>query len=130
MNRRLRLPVIVAAMTIAGSATASAACLQANTDGQVAEGRVTALRYTDLVGRWHSTFVLTLAKPACMEGKEEEEQVANAPRIQIFSTDAAVQRQIGRLAGKMVTVTGSPFPEHTVHHRAPIVLDVKAIQSR
>lgn len=114
----LALPMLVGA--------AAAECLSSLQEGS-AEGRLTRVRFFDLVGRPEVTLILELKTPACMTGPDEYDQVERTKRIHIFSTDKSVRRRLSQAVGKAVQVTGKPFGEMTVHHHAPIVMDVRAV---
>jgi hypothetical protein len=103
-------------------------CLQANAEGQVAEGRVVSGRFTDFAGRTEQAFILQLARPTCLAGDDDGDKVERADRIHVFSMDAELRGKIRAAVGRTVRVKGSPFGAHTAHHHAPIVMPISAIE--
>ena len=65
-----------------------------------------------------------------MEGPETDDNVKSTTTIHVFSSNEQVLARFKALVGKTVQVSGNPFPEHTSHHHAPIVLDVAEITAR
>ncbi len=114
------------------SASAAAECLHANTEGQVAEGRLAFARIIDYGygGRKENAYILVLTKPACLEGPVEYDQIESTLKIHVFSLSDAMLRKLKANVGKIVCVSGNPFGEHTAHHHAPIVMDVSEVGPR
>jgi hypothetical protein len=113
------------------AATAQAQCMRINAEGQAAEGRLTTGNFRDAANRRESAFILQVAKPACLTGAEDpRDNHQNVRRIHLFSTKDDVRARISGFVGKTVRVRGSPFPAHTAHHHAPIVMDVSEIDTR
>jgi hypothetical protein len=111
--------------------TADGACLMADQDGQEAEGRLERVKVTTEAYRQTETaFLLLLSKPACLEGKSEYDKVESSKRIHVFSMDEGIRRKLRKNVGKTVRVRGWAFGEHTVHHHAPIVLNVTGFVER
>jgi hypothetical protein len=77
--------------------------------------------------RTEKAFLLQLRTPACLEGPDEYDQVDKSERIHVFSMDAALRKRMRQLVGKSVRVSGSAFGEHTAHHHAPIVMEIRKI---
>jgi hypothetical protein len=114
------------------SAPAAAECLHANTDGQVAEGRLAFARFIDYGygGRKESAYILVLPKSVCLDGPVEYDQIESSRKIHVFSLNDTLLRKLKANVGKMVRVSGNPFGEHTAHHHAPIVMDVSGVGRR
>ena len=108
---------------------AAAECLHANTDGQVAEGKLRVGRFTDGMGRPEQAYILQLRARVCLDGSDQDNKVDRSRTIHIFATDTATQRRLQSLVGKTIRVSGNPFVAHTVHHHAPIVLRVTKIDA-
>lgn len=112
-------------------ATAGAAeCMRFDAPGEVAAGRLTIERRSDAAGRPERPFILRLAAPACLDADDEEYRVKSTRTIHIYSSDEKVHAGLGRFVGKTVQVRGRPFAAHTVHHHAPIVMDISEIVGR
>jgi len=109
---------------------AHAECLKASAEDQSAEGRLTSVVITvpDYKLK-EQAYLLRLAKPACLEGDDDFDKVDKSERIHVFATDEAIRKRLRSLVGKAVRVRGEPFGEHTVHHHAPIVMRVDAIEA-
>ena len=125
-------PLLMAFMLLPLTAPAAAECLHANTDGQIAEGRLEFVRITDYGygGRKETAFILLLSKPACLDGPVKYDQIESALKIHVFSLNDIILRKLKANVGKMIRVSGNPFGEHTAHHHAPIVMDVSEVGPR
>ena len=128
MRRRVVLLACVAPLLLA--APAAVECLKANTDGQVAQGQLTIGRAKDAAGRLERPYILQLAAPACMEGSEPDDNVKSTMTIHVSASNDRMLARFRPLVGKRVEVRGNPFPAHTSHHHAPIVMLVEAIVAR
>ena len=107
---------------------AQAACLKASAD-QVAEGRLELVRISIPAYRLkEQAFMLQLAAAVCLDGTDDLDKVDPTRRIQVFSTDDGMRKRMRELVGKSVRVRGTPFGEHTIHHHAPIMMQVTAIE--
>lgn len=127
---RIASACILAAFTLGASLTeARAQCLQANFN-EIVEGHLAQRQFWDAAGRPEPAFLLILSAPVCLSGEYELDNVDTARSIQIYSGDDEVERRIGRLVGERVVVQGKPFGAATVHHHAPIVMDVARIDAR
>jgi hypothetical protein len=103
---------------------------QGNVDGQVAEGKLSSSVFTTpAYNLKEQAYLLTLAKPACLDGDDEYDKVEKSTRIHVYSTDDKLRKQMRALVGKTVQVHGSPFGEATAHHHAPIVMGISAIEA-
>jgi uncharacterized protein DUF4431 len=123
---RLELAVFALATLIDASA-ASAECLKANQDGEVAEGTLALGTFEDADERPEKAFILTPSTPVCLSGPDEMDKVSSADTIHVYSSDEAVAQSLKQLVGKHVKVTGNSFGAHTAHHHAPIVMEVSEI---
>ncbi|MBV9456943.1 MAG: DUF4431 domain-containing protein [Bradyrhizobium sp.] len=121
---------IVCALLVTCATAASAACLKANTEGQTVSGKLTVAHAKDGMGRLERPFILRLATSACLDADDPEEAVKTTRTIHIFPADEAMLPKFRKLVGKEVAATGSPFAAHTVHHHAPIVMQIKEIRAR
>jgi hypothetical protein len=109
---------------------ALAECLKANAEGQAAEGRLIVERAQDANGRPERPYILRLASASCLDADDPEDAVESTRTIHVFPADEKLQPAFRRLVGKTVVVRGSPFPAHTAHHHAPIVMQVTEINQR
>jgi Domain of unknown function (DUF4431) len=109
---------------------AGADCLKSNVDGQPAQGQLTIGRAKDGMGRPERPYILRLAANACLDASDPEEAVKSSRTIHVFPTDEKLQPAFARLVGKAIVVGGRPFIAHTVHHHAPIVMEVTEIKAR
>jgi hypothetical protein len=127
MSKRIVSALFAASLFCALDA-AAAECLKAEVEGQLAEGRLERVTFTDVDygNRVEVAFIFNLAKPACLEGEDEYDKIASALKIHVFSMDKAIDRRLRASIGRQFRVTGWAFGEHTAHHRAPIVMRVTA----
>jgi hypothetical protein len=128
----MRLLSLVAMMVTAvtvSTGTARSACMKADAAGEIAEGRLARQTFKDAAGRPERVFILKLPSPVCLSGTDEFDNVQNARTIQIYASDDTIGRRIARFADKTVLVRGKPFGAATVHHHAPIVMDISEIDS-
>jgi hypothetical protein len=122
---------IVLAVLATSAARAEATCLVAGRDDQQAEGMLDQVKITiEAYARTDTAFILTLSKPACLEGDDEYDKVESSKRIHVYSMDDKILKKLRANAGKTVRVTGSAFGESTIYHHAPIVMDVSEIERR
>jgi len=126
---RARLVPLFAATLLCAFDAAAAECLKAD-KGQRAEGRLERVRFVDVDygNRVETAFILNLAKPVCLEGEDEIDKVEGTLKIHLFSMDKAIIDRLRASVGRQIQVVGSPFGEHTAHHRAPIVMRVTAVK--
>lgn len=120
----------IALVTLATfAARAEAACLIAQRDDQQAEGKLDQLKITvEAYKRTDTAFMLSLSKPACLEGSDEYDKVESSKRIHVFSMDDEILRKLRANVGRTVRVTGSAFGESSPYHHAPIVMNVSKIE--
>ncbi|MGD9868818.1 MAG: DUF4431 domain-containing protein [Hyphomicrobiales bacterium] len=105
----------------------SQSCMASNAPGQIAEGKLVVKKAHDAAGRPERPYILELPASTCLEGATPDDRVGATRSIHLFSSDGKVHAAIGGLVGRHVRVRGSPFPAHTAHHHAPIVMDVSEI---
>jgi hypothetical protein len=84
----------------------------------------------DAAGRPQRPYILRLSSPACLTASDPEDSVKSTRTVHIFSTDEKVHASIAQFVGKSIEVSGSPFPAHTAHHHAPIVMDITGVTQR
>ena len=109
---------------------ATAACLQANVDDQVAQGVLTIARAQDAAGRPERPYILQLQGTACMDAKDADDRVKSTRTIHVFPANEALEPTFRKLVGRTVVVRGNPFPQMTAHHHAPIVMQVTKIEAQ
>jgi hypothetical protein len=110
------------------SPAAVAACLKANADAQRAQGVLTVGRAKDANGRPERPYILRLDADACLDTEDPDEAVKATRTIHVFPADEKMMPEFKRLVGKPVLVRGNPFPAHTAHHHAPMVMRISAIE--
>jgi hypothetical protein len=126
----MRLGVAVFAFaTLIGASTASAECLTANQDGQLADGGLSLGTFEDANDRPEKAYILTLPAPTCLSGSDDMDKVSSADTIHIYSSDEAIAQSLKQLVGKKIKVKGSPFGAITAHHHAPIVMEITEISA-
>jgi hypothetical protein len=113
----MRITALAIALLIAAAsgAVAGDACLPANADGAVAEGKLVIRQ---------NAFILELDEAICLEGEGDFDNVEPARSIHIAAMDDEMEATLKTLAGKRITVTGNMFGSHTQHHKAPIVMQI------
>jgi hypothetical protein len=108
---------------------ARADCLFAGRDDQQVAGRLSRVKITVEAYRLtEAAFILSLAKPACLQGESEYDKVDGTKRVHVFSMDEKIRRKLRANVGKTVRVSGFAFGEQTIHHHAPIVLNVMKVE--
>lgn len=82
-------------------------------------------------GTWFDFYLVKLAAPTSIKGDGEKDSLnvdeKDVKEIQVFSTDDAVLKKIGKLEGKKVVVTGTIFHAHTAWHVRELVMTVKGM---
>jgi hypothetical protein len=93
-------------------------------DAITVNGRIEAVRTTHPNGTIFTSYILKTDRAIHVEGDATTGSCSTDERmeIQIFGDDVGPG-----IVGKSVTVTGSPFCEHTAWHIRPVVLQVRAI---
>ncbi len=105
-------------------------CMKANVADQIAEGRLALGQFKDAADRPESAYILLLPAPACLSAEDPDERVESTDKIHIFSSDDAIQGTLKGFVGKTLLVRGTALPAHTVHHHAPILIDVSEIDQQ
>jgi hypothetical protein len=121
--------ILAMGIILASNSAAAAQCVEADKPGTTFEGALTQHTFRDAAGRPEKAFILTLSAPVCLSGTEESDNVRSARTIHIFSSDDATARRMQRFVDGMVLVRGTAFGALTVHHHAPIVMDISEITS-
>ena len=124
-----RLGLIVAAAAIAMLPATGHACMKDGEDAEAA-GRLAIGSARDAAGRPQRPYIVTLSTPACFTATEPDDSVKSTRTVHIFSSNEKVHATIAGLVGKAVRVRGTPFPAHTGHHHAPIVMDITEINAQ
>ena len=120
---------VVPILWVLSATEAQAACLVANRDDQQATGRLERLKIKIEAYRLTETaFILSLPAPACLEGEDEYDKVDSTKRIHVFSMDGEILGKLRSSVGKTIRVSGSAFGEQTIHHHAPIVMNVTKVE--
>ncbi len=129
MHFAMRLPFVVtlAASLFAGPALADR-CLQAGGE-ETLIGTISAGEFQDAAGRPESALILNLSDAECLTGEEETDQIDSTTTVHIFGEDDALHKKLQDAVGQEVLVLGTPFGAMTVHHHAPVVMEVKAVQT-
>jgi uncharacterized protein DUF4431 len=107
--------------------TVGNACMNTQSKEEIAEGRLSVRSFKDGAGRPETAYILTPPVPQCLEGPAPEDKIRGARTVHVFSSNERVRGRISRFVGKHVHVRGTVFPGHTVHHHAPIVMDITEI---
>jgi hypothetical protein len=121
--------VAFALAALIGASTASAECLKANQNGEVAEGILSLGTFEDANDRPEKAYILALPAPVCLSGADDIDKVSSADTIHVYSSDEAVAQSLKQLVGKKVKVKGNAFGAITAHHHAPIVMEISEIEA-
>lgn len=121
-----------ASLAAAVSAPMNAVAQTCMTDGQPgnAVGVLSIASVRDAAGRPQRPYIVTLSAPACFTASDPEDSVKSTRKVHIYSTNEKIHATIAAFVGKRVAVRGNPFPAHTAHHHAPIVIDITEIRQR
>ena len=122
-----RCSMVVLSLLTAGAT--QAACLKAGAEDQIAEGRLASVRIEipDYKLK-EQVFMLQLAAEACLDVADKDDEVEPTKRIHVYSLDEGLRKRMRGLVGKAVRVRGVPFGQQTIHHHAPIVMNVLSIE--
>ncbi|HLL27371.1 MAG TPA: hypothetical protein VKT73_06940 [Xanthobacteraceae bacterium] len=122
---------VCATILCAASTAATAECLKAEVEGQVAQGRLERVRFVDVDygNRVEIAYILNLAQPACLEGEDEYDKIESTLKIHVYSMDKPILQRLEANIGRQIRVLGWAFGEHTIHHRAPIVMNITAVKT-
>src|SRR5215469_4079874 len=102
MSLQMKMARWIVLMALAGfPVSANAACLVAQRDDQRAEGKLDKVKITvDAYALTETAFILTLSKPACLEGSDEYDKVESSKRIHVFSLDDRILKKLRANIGK------------------------------
>lgn len=120
---------VLVSLGLAGTCFAQDACLSDSSSDQTVEGRLAILDAQDAAGRPQKPYVILLSQPICLTAEEPDDSVSSTKTVHIFSSDDTVHQQIAGFVGQAIVVRGRPFPSHTAHHHAPVVMDITAINA-
>ena len=121
--------VAFALAALIGASIASAECLKANKNGEVAEGILSLGTFEDANDGPEKAYILILPASVCLGGAHDIDKVSSAETIHVYSSDEAVAQSLKQLVGKKVKVKGHAFGAITVHHHAPIVTESSEIEA-
>jgi hypothetical protein len=93
------------------------------------EGQLAIGHFHDAADRPETAPILTMASPICLSGPEEDDNVEPTQKLHVYAADTATQKELRSFIGKGVRLTGEVFAAHTAHHHAPIVMDVKRVET-
>ncbi len=125
MMMRILLVCMLAGFVVVSSSSVSAqSCskMPADKRGEIQQGR---LAQRTVGGE--RVYLLQVPMPVCLTGRSPQDNVRGTKIIQVYSSNATVNRSIQRFLGKDVQVTGRAFGAITQHHKAPIVMDLSDI---
>jgi hypothetical protein len=74
----------LALATVIGTSAASAECLQANQDGQMAEGVLSLGSFEDANDRREKAHILTLSTPVCLSGSDKMDKLSSTDAIKFI----------------------------------------------
>ena len=127
MRIRSALPVFIMSLFWGAGALAAPACLSDKGEQEQVAGKLSIGSAKDGAGRIERPFILKLDKPVCLNTQVASDNVESSATVHIFASDPKIATQLLRMVGKKVVAAGRPFAAHTVHHHAPVVMDVKQI---
>ena len=110
--------------------SANGRCMSDRSTTELARGKLEILSAHDAAGRPETAYILNLPTPACLMAEDPEDNVRSTRTVHIFGVNEAVHTRIASLVGRTVVVRGQPFPALTVHHHAPIVMEITKIGTR
>ncbi len=125
MKRSLILIGIGAAILGFGS-EARARCLEAGKAESI-QGVLQERTFQNAGGEDELAYILTPRAPACLAGAEAEDNKTGVLTIHLFSADPSMESRLQSLLGSAVEAHGSPFGALTMHHHAPIVMEIETI---
>jgi hypothetical protein len=115
------LLAIVLALTSSGAQ----ACMSTQSKQEIIEGHLLLRSFKDGAGRPEQAYMVRPGTPECLDVPDEPQNSVKGVRaIQIFSSNSGTARRIRQFVGKDVQVRGTVFRARTVHHHAPILMDV------
>lgn len=134
----IKLFVLAASLLAAATSSASADCTNIKEASSLVFQGV--LRFQIFPGppnyedvregdRSEPAYILDLQEPVCAVGDDDLDANETFDEIHLYTTNNTVEKDLRRLLGSSVTVTGvEAFARHTAHHRAPLVVRVGAVQ--
>ena len=125
---RLLLVLPIALICLSNSPAFADRCMKAGAE-ETLVGTISAGEFEDAAGRPESALILNPSEPECLTGEDENDQIDSATTVHIFGADDALHKKLQDAVGQEVLVLGMPFGAITVHHHAPIVMEVTAIQT-
>lgn len=108
---------------------AANACLQDNDAAQPLTGKIAVELADGSTQGPDSALILKLPAPICLDAEDAADHVASTTNVHVFGADDGVHASLQGLVGKTVLVRGRPFPAHTTYHRAPVVMEVEAVDT-
>ena len=116
--------------TFAFSSSAAAGdCMWYDSGPQSVEGKISILNAHDAADRPETALILTPFSPTCLDAKNPDDKVLEVETVHVFSNDPKIHERLQNYVGETILVWGLPFPAHTAHHHAPIVMDVSKIDA-
>jgi len=129
----MRMVALAAALAVAvgfsAHVGAQGTCLRAGQADSVVIGVLDEAQFTDASGRRGSALILSVARPVCLSGSDPDDNVKPSARVHVFSSDEALHKRLQGAVGGRLRLKGEAFLAHTVHHRAPVVFNVSAIEA-
>jgi hypothetical protein len=118
----IMLAGIVTELSSSSAGAQSCYSMPADKTGEIQQGR---LVQRAIGGK--RVYLLRVPTPVCLTARNSKDNVRGTKIIQVYSSNAAVNRSIVRFVGKDVQVTGRVVGALTRHHKAPIVMDLSDI---
>jgi uncharacterized protein YceK len=128
LAKRSGLLLVSLVLTAAG-AGALLACMNDQSDAEPAQGTLRIVSAEDAAGRAETAYILQLPASVCLDTIDPADNVSESDRIHVFSSNPSVHSSIERYVGTNIKVRGRPFPAHTAHHHALIVMDITEISA-
>lgn len=95
--------------------------------GWISGGLLTQPKFEIATGRREPAYILEMPQAECLKGRDDRDNVRPTSTVQLYSSNSAIEKTIRRFVGKRVMVEGRAFGATTVHHHAPIVVDLSSI---
>lgn len=102
-------------------------CMMYEAGPQAIEGSISILEAYDAADRPETALILTPFSPTCLDAKDPDDNVLEVKMLHIYSNDPKIHEQLKGHVGETILVWGLPFPAHTAHHHAPVVMEVTKI---
>jgi hypothetical protein len=100
-------------------------CQVAGSDQGVVQGRLGLLE-----GLGPAAFIVTVYGMLCLTGTEANDNVAVAPTVQLYASNAEGFRELYRLVGEKVYVRGKLSGQKTFQQKAPLLMEVIEIATQ